>query len=426
MPRNWATMTPEERDAYNLIRRQKYSELTPEAKDLIRAKNHNDYEGRKSSYGAKLASLDELEAKKLFFRREYARNERQYAQMLETIPIYGPDKWSNLGRERVKREYDNFQLTVDRAWGTYINPRRFNAKDFNLVDTFTHRCAKRYVRFQQRCTDIYLHWCKFGQFRPGPYTARAFKLCELWQRILILMGRKCAICGTEGDLPDFFWRPVPKWDPMHIVPNAVWALEKMIEEGLDNHQLICSPCHRDMRLWMAFWLWAPNCPRMHKAARKPVRTDWDDIPTPGPQVETFRQWRKIYPSDDEALRAIKPRWLMTEEVRDGRRRDLVFIRRTDSHVFWRNQPRTQTPVHQAQGVCFYKFLYPEANTDCWGLGHEDEHFYDIHAEGLLSEDFREFLRTHPPGQNTPLSRDDSENIYKKYFKFGTNLLVKTY
>jgi len=410
MPRNWNAMTQEEKDAYNLLRRQKYKDMSREDKgDQLQKFKDYHHETRKPNYKAAWKDLSEQEAIDRFFYGYTRWYERIVNDVKTHPPVFKPEAVSIKGREKVLNW--NFENEKRTSWRRYVkNTNRFNAPDRGSVDKAVEGAAKRYVRNVCKWLSIYAHHAKFGPYRPGPNTAQEFAKCELWHKILLTLGRNCSICHEP--LPfDYACRPVLKNDPMHIIPNKVWALEDMWK-NVYEHEIICFKCHFDMRIEMTQWLWTPNCPRFASANRVEARTNWK--PRAGLE-EAAERWRSLYPSNTEELRRLKPKWLVTSEIRDGKPYSPFFVRRTDSHVYWRSQPRTMTPVHETQSIFFYQQLYPSVNTNSWGLGRAAAYCPQIHCEALLSKDLRDFYRNTPPPGCSPLSEEECEKIYENSF-----------
>ena len=211
------------------------------------------------------------------------------------------------------------------------------------------------------------------------------------------------------------FRLCPKWDPMYTVPNELWAMERALKEGLDNHELYCAACHYDLRSEMQYWLFSTECPRICK--NHGDICNYKKTIEPGYEEPTAK-WMKIYPSDDKFLREMKPRWLDTHfKAPDGTWAPRAHILWNRSWQYHRNQPMTQWYSYFKQAVIFYHAMYPQLDMDFYGHGKMWRDPWQ--RDAILSKEFREYLRLTPPGQNTPpVSESDAEAIYREAFPVG--------
>lgn len=397
MAKRWANMTREEKDAYNLLKRQKYESLPEdekEAQNLLRRQQYQAmdpsqrgqriiqmrkyYESHKESWLASLADLPEEEAMLLFFRAQSRKLHQYYFEALNHPAIYGEDDDTRRGMAQLTHMHETWESGwLPQPWKRYVHQERFNANPRTDADIITERCARREVNFWLRLAKNFKHLKKFGQKYPGRWTAEEFKKCELYCKVLIVLGQTCVNCGKA--YPHFALRPVKKSDPVYVIPNLSWAYERMFTEGILNHEIWCRDCHKNMRI-----------------------------------VVFAKTLAGKNPGELEYLRELRPRWLKT----DG-----PVIRPSDSYRYWRDQTRHIYFHHHLQIRHLYHALYGTGK-----LGERDT-YIATNNYALISKDMRDFMRLHPPPGITPpqYSESDVEEIYQKIFsKKFVNLSVSVY
>lgn len=432
---DWSKLTPEKKAEINAKRRAKYA-LVPESERIAlnkarRAKDREAWANKDFSEKAKrqrqmrdyslqykkdwlthICSLPKEEALDAFCKSYYRKFKAMYDWIMTNEPFVKPDRHTAIGKQRAIECFNNWGYTRDYIWdwwlSTYNNKRgpktllrRTDRMDrpggvwipTPMFKQWLINCSRYELWWRVRKMEIWLTLYRWGWYKTRPEVER-IQLTEAWQMILLKLGRKCVKCNEL--VVDYMWRLILKegedFPRFHVIPHTLHSLQAVLKDDLSRYELWCFRCHADYRLKNSNWI------------------------------------RDLTPEQVEQVREKRPKWMHTEEIRDGKRWEVHYLRRTDSHNYWRNQPRDCNWTIAIQGIYLYKNLYPTANTENWGPDWKDYGLEYTHRHrAVLSKEFREFLRLNPPPGSTPLNSEQADAIYLKIFsKIGAILPVCGY